>query len=80
MTFLDVELAVGPSARSSTALPDCVRSSDSQETTPHASFAKTPFMHATSKASMSYEPRMRVTATRKLTNIAHLSTVVNVAS
>jgi hypothetical protein len=40
MTLLDVELAVGPSARSNTALPHCVRSSDSQETTPHASFAK----------------------------------------
>jgi hypothetical protein len=40
MTFLDVELAAGPSARSNTALPDCVRSSDYQETMPHASFAK----------------------------------------
>ena len=40
MTFLDVELAVGPSARSNTALPGCVRSSNSQETTTHASFSK----------------------------------------
>lgn len=37
-TFPDVDLAAAPSARSNTALPDRVRSSDSQETTPHASF------------------------------------------
>ena len=41
MTFPDVELAAGPPARGNTALPDCVRSSDSQETTPHASASKT---------------------------------------
>ena len=34
MTFLGVALAIGPSARSNTALHDCDRSSDSQRTTP----------------------------------------------